>query len=218
MWFFFCFFFFQAEDGIRDADVTGVQTCALPIWPRRADPGLHWRRCDGTVLLRLLRRVSVLRQPADDRRDRVRHRAGPAAERARLVAVPVAARRRPAGTGMRDRRRRHAGPAAVQPVLPAAACTVHFGLVAVLCLSGRQLLDRRAPAPTGAAAATAGAAASATGATAATAGAAAALGRGPGLPASFVRASSPAGSRACRSCRYRVGGAGRISAATWEEN
>src|SRR5690554_7729608 len=24
--------FFQAEDGIRDADVTGVQTCALPIW------------------------------------------------------------------------------------------------------------------------------------------------------------------------------------------
>src|SRR3989442_11723298 len=25
------FLFFQAEDGIRDADVTGVQTCALPI-------------------------------------------------------------------------------------------------------------------------------------------------------------------------------------------
>ena len=24
-------FFFQAEDGIRDRDVTGVQTCALPI-------------------------------------------------------------------------------------------------------------------------------------------------------------------------------------------
>src|SRR2546430_11722228 len=34
------FFFFQAEDGIRDLTVTGVQTCALPIsctprcWPR----------------------------------------------------------------------------------------------------------------------------------------------------------------------------------------
>src|SRR5437762_8603176 len=27
------FFFFQAEDGIRDTSVTGVQTCALPIWP-----------------------------------------------------------------------------------------------------------------------------------------------------------------------------------------
>ena len=26
----FLFFFFQAEDGIRDRDVTGVQTCALP--------------------------------------------------------------------------------------------------------------------------------------------------------------------------------------------
>src|SRR2546430_14805354 len=28
---FLCFFFFQAEDGIRDLTVTGVQTCALPI-------------------------------------------------------------------------------------------------------------------------------------------------------------------------------------------
>src|SRR5688572_31871575 len=29
--FFFLIFFFQAEDGIRDLTVTGVQTCALPI-------------------------------------------------------------------------------------------------------------------------------------------------------------------------------------------
>ena len=29
--FLFLSFFFQAEDGIRDYDVTGVQTCALPI-------------------------------------------------------------------------------------------------------------------------------------------------------------------------------------------
>src|SRR5207302_5388070 len=28
----FFFFFFQAEDGIRDFHVTGVQTCTLPIW------------------------------------------------------------------------------------------------------------------------------------------------------------------------------------------
>src|SRR5256885_5703476 len=28
------FFFFQAEDGIRDYKVTGVQTCALPIYRR----------------------------------------------------------------------------------------------------------------------------------------------------------------------------------------
>src|SRR2546422_6347748 len=31
---FFISFFFQAEDGIRDVAVTGVQTCALPIFGR----------------------------------------------------------------------------------------------------------------------------------------------------------------------------------------
>src|SRR2546421_5242415 len=31
----FLFFFFQAEDGIRYLIVTGVQTCALPIWLHR---------------------------------------------------------------------------------------------------------------------------------------------------------------------------------------
>src|SRR2546427_7510969 len=33
------FFFFQAEDGIRDLTVTGVQTCALPISRPRPPPG-----------------------------------------------------------------------------------------------------------------------------------------------------------------------------------
>jgi len=37
----FCFFFFQSEDGIRDWSVTGVQTCALPIY------------CFGPVFLQL---------------------------------------------------------------------------------------------------------------------------------------------------------------------
>src|SRR5439155_18942501 len=32
------FFFFQAEDGIRDGHVTGVQTCALPICPSCSRP------------------------------------------------------------------------------------------------------------------------------------------------------------------------------------
>src|SRR5574343_1135008 len=32
LFFLLSFFFFQADDGIRDRDVTGVQTCALPIW------------------------------------------------------------------------------------------------------------------------------------------------------------------------------------------
>src|SRR3989441_12703300 len=35
------FFFFQAEDGIRDKLVTGVQTCALPIYERTT--GMHWQ-------------------------------------------------------------------------------------------------------------------------------------------------------------------------------
>src|SRR5947209_17318024 len=33
------FFFFQAEDGIRDIGVTGVQTCALPISRCSTKPG-----------------------------------------------------------------------------------------------------------------------------------------------------------------------------------
>src|SRR6267143_4123506 len=36
------FFFFQAEDGIRDGTVTGVQTCALPIF---ASESVGMRRC-----------------------------------------------------------------------------------------------------------------------------------------------------------------------------
>src|SRR5699024_11366722 len=36
------YFFFQAEDGIRDRNVTGVQTCALPI-SRRRSARLHER-------------------------------------------------------------------------------------------------------------------------------------------------------------------------------
>src|SRR6266496_2663419 len=34
----FCYFFFQAEDGIRDLYVTGVQTCALPICCNTLNP------------------------------------------------------------------------------------------------------------------------------------------------------------------------------------
>src|SRR5256885_16310651 len=45
-------FFFQAEDGIRDYKVTGVQTCALPIWSavrmakREKPPYQHLRLTD----------------------------------------------------------------------------------------------------------------------------------------------------------------------------
>src|SRR5690554_7384406 len=51
------FFFFQAEDGIRDADVTGVQTCALPISSESLDFGVKqlsqlWLANHSTSLLR----------------------------------------------------------------------------------------------------------------------------------------------------------------------
>src|SRR5256886_6695979 len=42
-----CFFFFQAEDGIRDLTVTGVQTCALPISSDRS--GARLRRARAAV-------------------------------------------------------------------------------------------------------------------------------------------------------------------------
>src|SRR5205809_5754097 len=38
------FFFFQAEDGIRDVAVTGVQTCALPIFGDPDDAARELRR------------------------------------------------------------------------------------------------------------------------------------------------------------------------------
>src|SRR5699024_11431836 len=46
-------FFFQAEDGIRDRNVTGVQTCALPIWPDRATEAIRARHLPGSGVRRL---------------------------------------------------------------------------------------------------------------------------------------------------------------------
>src|SRR2546421_3824449 len=42
-----CFFFFQAEDGIRDLIVTGVQTCALPIFDGPDSIRQRWGRITG---------------------------------------------------------------------------------------------------------------------------------------------------------------------------
>src|SRR3712207_9383953 len=54
------FFFFQAEDGIRDIGVTGVQTCALPISARQRR-GVH---------AFALRRKAVARRARDRARAR----------------------------------------------------------------------------------------------------------------------------------------------------
>src|SRR5438874_4997525 len=69
---FFFFFFFQAEDGIRDLYVTGVQTCALPIYllrRQRQSPraiGLHERRPAG-------RERHALEGPRGGVREQARH-------------------------------------------------------------------------------------------------------------------------------------------------
>src|SRR5690606_41203460 len=59
-------FFFQAEDGIRDFHVTGVQTCALPISGGAAPPrrrrGLR-RRPDARALIEPVR--AVARHPTE---------------------------------------------------------------------------------------------------------------------------------------------------------
>src|SRR5437868_15518662 len=54
----FFFFFFQAEDGIRDRNVTGVQTCALPILTRSG------QACAASsILVVVVGGASLLRMP-----------------------------------------------------------------------------------------------------------------------------------------------------------
>src|SRR5260370_19073426 len=53
------FFFFQAEDGIRDSSVTGVQTCALPIYFISGDQ----RQANGTRAVEVLALHPLHRTP-----------------------------------------------------------------------------------------------------------------------------------------------------------
>src|SRR5699024_12090011 len=77
------YFFFQAEDGIRARNVTGVQTCALPISPAwaTAGPGRSWagpgrsgRHGGGPPRPRTACRPDGTAQPRTSCRPRRRHR------------------------------------------------------------------------------------------------------------------------------------------------
>src|SRR5207248_7801309 len=75
-YFVFFFFFFQAEDGIRDRTVTGVQTCALPIFEGKEIELVE----DGAVELDLFSFdpklhlfAELTRDVADESREAVEH-------------------------------------------------------------------------------------------------------------------------------------------------
>src|SRR5256886_3503645 len=76
------FFFFQAEDGIRDLTVTGVQTCALPISNRAA-----------------------LERMGPDLRAAVRRALAADVSHVQVMARPPVAARRPLDAGLRARAR-----------------------------------------------------------------------------------------------------------------
>src|SRR5699024_11961475 len=63
----FSFFFFQAEDGIRDRNVTGVQTCALPISPCAHDKIRFTRAFHGRAEKALVRRITRGPEPFSGR-------------------------------------------------------------------------------------------------------------------------------------------------------
>src|SRR5438552_18182919 len=98
--------FFQAEDGIRDDLVTGVQTCALPIspsaWTRRSCP---WSRCSSG------RRASRARARSGARRSRSEERRVGKECRRRGVAQHFA---KEEDSGLTPLERRDAEPAALE--------------------------------------------------------------------------------------------------------
>src|SRR5205823_8811811 len=70
------FFFFQAEDGIRDKLVTGVQTCALPISPAEADATRRARRCAAGDAAAAVGLACAAVKPDDVTHVRLRHLLG----------------------------------------------------------------------------------------------------------------------------------------------
>src|SRR5256885_3602413 len=125
------FFFFQAEDGIRDYKVTGVQTCALPISVQKparpdVDPALHEER---EVAHRL--RVEAHREPVGGPVEHVRGGAG-------AEPVDVGARR-DRGVAARDHER-DAAPGAFHGRAPTPCWpTLHPRVRATRCTSSPEV-------------------------------------------------------------------------------
>src|SRR5207249_7187321 len=110
-----------AEDGIRDRNVTGVQTCALPILGGRAPPG---------DVLRLEARLLHLapdRRPLDPATLPLRPAHAP-----RLAGPPSRRARQRGGVGAGHRARRGAGGVSPLLFLLLAALTVASALTVVV--------------------------------------------------------------------------------------
>src|SRR2546430_876938 len=93
------FFFFQAEDGIRDLTVTGVQTCALPILPYNC-AWARLRKTSNACANRsrtLQRKLAALPMKSNSSRSRRRIRPRKCVKRSRLAtrcSAKAACRRR----------------------------------------------------------------------------------------------------------------------------
>src|SRR5690606_39642876 len=61
-------FFFQAEDGIRALHVTGVQTCALPIYWAGVEQGIAYARVLGNTRLNCLAGLKPAELRSEERR------------------------------------------------------------------------------------------------------------------------------------------------------
>src|SRR5688500_20149719 len=95
------FFFFQAEDGIRDYKVTGVQTCALPISrSARCTIAPSSRHCSSTCARRLAPAAS---ERSEERRvgKECRSRWGPAHQKRKYKTDKVNKGRRDDATARR---------------------------------------------------------------------------------------------------------------------
>src|SRR6266540_5929619 len=118
-WIFFSvFFFFQAEDGIRDRDVTGVQTCALPIY----------------VLRLVIAAARAVTPPAAGMTDGVHHGG----------AIPTIACR-PQWCSMTARLVRRGSPVRARPFVPspfARAFAASRRSLSVRCVAVRRASDR----------------------------------------------------------------------------
>src|SRR5690625_7931522 len=98
------FFFFQAEDGIRDGHVTGVQTCALPICRAPCPTPSRRRRLSGRPHRRPADRLAPARaHPRTSRRRSEERRVGKEC-RARWSPSDVKKKERGKGRSKREKR------------------------------------------------------------------------------------------------------------------